>query len=141
LMQCCGDVVGSGARLLTEESPDFVFRIVGVADEFGALYRASGLDVPMLLGLRAARRPMVEYSGIVDALWVATPLEVDLASPCVRATDGAELLVQEADVFIPAAVPNVIDATVAPRLQVRLVAEGANNAVATQVAPRLHRPR
>ena len=41
---------------------------------------------------------------------------------------------QEADVFIPAAIPNVIDATVAPRLQVRLVAEGANNAVAPQVA-------
>ena len=49
-------------------------------------------------------------------------------------TDGRELLVQEADVFIPAAIPNVIDATVAPRLRVRLVAEGTNNAVAPQVA-------
>jgi glutamate dehydrogenase/leucine dehydrogenase len=139
LIQGFGDVGGSVARLLTEESPDFVFRIVGVADEFGALYRASGLDVPVLLGLRAARRPMVEYRGSVDALWVATPSEVDRARPGFHGTDGRELLVQEADVFIPAAVPNVIDAAVAPRLRVRLVAEGANNAVAPQVEQLLHR--
>jgi glutamate dehydrogenase/leucine dehydrogenase len=139
LIQGFGDVGGSVARLLAEESPDFVFRIVGVADEFGALYRAEGLDVPVLLGLRAAQRPIVEYRGAADAVWVTTPTEADRARLGFRGTDGRELLVQEADVFIPAAIPNVIDAIVAPRLRVRLVAEGANNAVAPQVEQLLHR--
>jgi glutamate dehydrogenase/leucine dehydrogenase len=138
LIQGFGDVGGSVARLLTEESPDFVFWIVGVADEFGALYRAEGLDVPALLSLRAARRPLVEYRGAVDAVWIVTPSEADRARSGFRGTDSRELLVQEADVFIPAAIPNVIDAAVAPRLRVRLVAEGANNAVAPQVEQLLH---
>ncbi len=46
---------------------------------------------------------------------------------------------QEADVFIPAAIPNVIDAAVAQRLRVKLVAEGANNAVVPHVEDVLHR--
>jgi hypothetical protein len=139
LIQGFGDVGGSVARLLSEESPDFAFRIVGVADEFGALYRGDGLDIPALLGLRAARRSLVEYHDAVDALWVATPSEADRARSAFRGTDGRELLVQEADVLIPAAIPNVIDAVVAPQLRVRLVAEGANNAVAPQVEHLLHR--
>src|SRR5262249_455121 len=61
LIQGFGDVGGSVARLLTEESPGFDFRLVGVADEFGALYREAGLDVAALLRLRAARRSVVEY--------------------------------------------------------------------------------
>jgi len=139
LIQGFGDVGGSVARLLTEESPDFVFRIGGVADEFGAVYRAEGLDVVELLRLRAARRSIVEYAGAVDALWAVTPSEATRARPEFRGTDSRELLLQEADVFIPAAVPNVIDAAVAPRLRVRLVAEGANNAVAPRVEELLHR--
>src|SRR4029079_1307532 len=53
LIQGFGDVGGSVARLLTEESPEFQFRIAGVADEFGALYRAEGLDAATLLQLRS----------------------------------------------------------------------------------------
>ena len=49
------------------------------------------------------------------------------------------MILQDADVFIPAAIPNVIDAFVAPRLKVKLVAEGANNAVAPRVEETLHR--
>ncbi len=75
LIQGFGDVGGSVARLLTEETPAGSFQIAGVADEFGAVYRAEGLDVPALLRLRAARRPIVEYAGAVDALWVAAPTD------------------------------------------------------------------
>jgi glutamate dehydrogenase/leucine dehydrogenase len=139
LIQGFGDVGGSVARLLTEESPDFQFRIAGVADESGAIYRAEGLDAGELLRLRTARLPMTTYAGPVEALWVATPSEADRSRPEFRGTDGRELVVQPADVFIPAAIPNVIDATVAARLQVRFVAEGANNAVAPRVEELLHR--
>ncbi len=139
LIQGFGDVGGSVARLLTEESPAGAFRIVGVSDEFGGLYRAEGLDVPALLRLRAGRRPIVEHVGPLDALWLAAPSEADRARPAFRGTDSLELMVQEADVFIPAAIPNVIDEGVARRLRVRLVAEGANNAVAPRVEELLHR--
>jgi glutamate dehydrogenase/leucine dehydrogenase len=139
LLQGFGDVGGSAARLLTEESRDFSFRIVGVADEFGALYRADGLDAAALLRRRAERRPLVEYAGAVDALWVGTPTEADRARPGFRGSDSRELILQDADVFIPAAIPNVIAAAGAPRLRVRLVAEGANNAVAPRVEEVLHR--
>jgi len=138
LIQGFGDVGGSVARLLTEEAPSGSFQIAGVADEFGAVYRTQGLDVAALLRLRAARRPIVEYSGAVDALWIAAPAAADSARPGFRGSDSRELIVQEADVFIPAAIPNVIDAAVAQRLRVKLVAEGANNAVAPHVEDVLH---
>lgn len=138
LIQGFGDVGGSAARLLTEESPDFRFSVVGVADEFGAVYRAAGLDVPALLRLRAARRPIVEYAGAADALWVAQPAEADRARPGFRGTDSRELFVQDADVFIPAAVPDVIDGGLVGRLRVKVVAEGANNAVKPRVEDLLH---
>jgi glutamate dehydrogenase/leucine dehydrogenase len=139
LIQGFGDVGGSVARLLTEEAPAEEFRISGVADEFGAVYRSEGLDVAALLRLRAARRSIIEYTGAVDALWIVNPSGTDSSRPGFRGTDNRELIVQEADVFIPAAIPNVIDEAVAHRLQVKLVAEGANNAVAPHVEDVLHR--
>ncbi|HKI37690.1 MAG TPA: hypothetical protein VKA46_37910 [Gemmataceae bacterium] len=138
LIQGFGDVGGSAARLLIEESPDFRFVVAGVADEFGALYRGDGLDVPALLRLRAACRPIVEYAGPRDALWVGQPSEADRARPAYRGTDSRELLLQDADVFIPAAVPDVIDAGLVGKLRVKLVAEGANNAVKPHVEELLH---
>lgn len=139
LIQGFGDVGGSVARLLTEEAPAGAFQICGVADEFGALYRAEGLDVPALLQLRAAQRPIVEYKGAVDALWIAQPAETDKTRPGFRGSDSREMIVQDADVFIPAAIPNVIDSAVAERLRVKLIAEGANNAVVPKVEDVLHR--
>jgi glutamate dehydrogenase/leucine dehydrogenase len=139
LIQGFGDVGGSVARLLTEESPDIRFRVAGVADEYGALYRADGLDVPALLRLRAGRRPITEYAGPLDALWVGQPADADRGRPGFRGSDSRELVTADADVFIPAAVPDVIDAALAPRLRVRVVAEGANNAVRPRVEEDLHR--
>src|SRR5262249_55160786 len=101
LVQGFGDVGGSVARLLTEEAPDFSFIIAGVADEFGAVYRAAGLDAAALLRLRAGRRPVTEYAGALDALWVGRPAEAERARPEFRGGDGLELLTQDAEVFIP----------------------------------------
>ena len=139
LIQGFGDVGGSVARLLHEESPDFAFEVSGVADEWGAIYRANGLLPEELRRLRAERRPITEYAGPLDALWVATPSDADRARPEFRGADSREMILEEADVFIPAAIPNVIDAQVAPRLRVRVVAEGANNAVAPRAEEDLHR--
>ncbi|HTU22486.1 MAG TPA: hypothetical protein VMG10_30890 [Gemmataceae bacterium] len=139
LIQGFGDVGGSVARLLIEETSDGAFQISGVADEFGAVYRAEGLDVPALLRLRAARRSIIEYTGSVDALWITTPAARDEERPGFRGSNSREMIVQEADVFIPAAIPNVIDAAMAARLRVKLIAEGANNAVVPKVEDVLHR--
>jgi glutamate dehydrogenase/leucine dehydrogenase len=141
LIQGFGDVGGSVARLLTEEAPTGAFQISGIADEFGAVYRAEGLDVPALLRRRAARRPIIEYTGPVDALWINTPSATDEERPGFRGRDGREMIAQESDVFIPAAIPNVVDAALAERLRVKLIAEGANNAVVPKVEDVLHRLR
>src|SRR5262249_43230093 len=124
LIRGFGDGGGSVARLLTEEAPPGAFVIVGVSDEFGGLSRAEGLDVPALLKLRAGRRPVGDYAGPADVRW--------------SGAEALALMVQDADVFVPAAIPNVIDSGVAARLRVRLVAEGANNAVAPKVEEELH---
>ncbi|MGH7224352.1 MAG: hypothetical protein ACRELF_14070, partial [Gemmataceae bacterium] len=121
LIQGFGDVGGSVARLLTEEVPDRVFQISGVADEFGAVYREAGLDVSALLRLRAARRSIIDYNGAMDALWITTPSATDKDRPGFRGGDCREMIVQDADVFIPAAIPNVIDAAMAERLRVKLI--------------------
>jgi hypothetical protein len=75
----------------------------------------------------------------MDALWVSAPRAEDSRRPGFRGSDSKEFVLQEADVFIPAAVPNVIDADVARKLRVKLVAEGANNAVVPRVEDELHR--
>ena len=48
------------------------------------------------------------------------------ASPISSSFDARELLVQKCDVLVPAAVERVIDASVAARLQCRVLAEAAN---------------
>lgn len=141
LVQGFGDVGGSLVRLLTEDSPGFEFVVSGIADEFGAVYHEPGLDVPSLLALRAESRPTTEYAGPLTALWAARPDDPARERPEFRGSDGIELLRERADVFIPAAIPNVIDAELARDLQVRVVAEGANNAVVPGVASVLHERR
>ncbi|TMQ94418.1 Glu/Leu/Phe/Val dehydrogenase [Actinomadura soli] len=83
--------------------------VVAVSTARGALYDPGGLDVGRLLGLRAEAGDAVvrEYGG-------GRLLEV-----------GAELLVP-ADVLVPAALQDVIDADVAANVQAGIVVEGAN---------------
>ena len=83
-------------------------RIVAVSDIRGAVYNSAGLDIPALA-------EFVSRSGSVDGF------------PGGEKCAPNEILEMEADVFVPAAIENVIGEEVARRLPVRVVLEAANH--------------
>lgn len=84
--------------------------VVAISTSRGGLHRPDGLDVEQLLSLRELfGDALVDHYG-------------DSAKPLTR---GEELTVP-ADVLVPAALQDVIDADLARRLPARIVAEGAN---------------
>jgi glutamate dehydrogenase (NAD(P)+) len=99
--------VGSFAALLAHR---LGARIVAVSDASGAVSHRDGLNVPKLFAEFAVpRRPLVEYEG-------------DGASPLQQ----EELLIQDVDVLVPAALGEVLTEEVAKDLRAGLVVEAAN---------------
>ncbi len=82
-------------------------RIVGVSDHTCALYDPAGLPIDAIEAHMAAH-------GVLAGLSTELPI------------DPREMLVQQCDVLVPAAVERVIDADIAARLRCRILAEGAN---------------
>ena len=83
-------------------------RIVAVSDIRGAVYNSAGLDIPALA-------EFVSGSSSVDGF------------PGGAKCAPNDILEIEADVFVPAAIENVIGEEVARRLPVRVVLEAANH--------------
>jgi glutamate dehydrogenase (NAD(P)+) len=81
-------------------------RIVAASDVRGAIHNPEGLDVPALLAHAQATGSVVGFAG-------ARPLTAPIEE-------------YAADIFIPAALENVITKANAGRLRARIVAEGAN---------------
>ncbi len=102
-LQGLGNVGGVAARLFAQAGA----RVVAVQDHGGALYREAGLDVPALLA-HVARHGSVAGFEPAEAIAPAHFWGV----PC--------------DILIPAALEQQITAANAPRIQARLVFEGAN---------------
>ncbi len=102
-LQGLGNVGGVAARLFAQAGA----RVVAVQDHGGALYREAGLDVPALLA-HVARHGSVAGFEPAEAIAPAHFWGV----PC--------------DILIPAALEQQITAANAPRIQARLVIEGAN---------------
>jgi glutamate dehydrogenase (NAD(P)+) len=96
--------VGSYAAL---ELHSYGLKIIAVSDHTGALHDATGLDIPALM------RHTAEHGSIKG---FSTQL----------AFDPAEILTLRCDVLAPCAMERVIDASVAEKLQCRVLAEGAN---------------
>lgn len=82
-------------------------KVIAVSDHTGALYCATGLDIPELAMHASTHGSIAGYSNEL----VFDPQEI-LTLPC--------------DVIVPAAMERVIDATVAAKLRCRIIAEGAN---------------
>jgi glutamate dehydrogenase (NAD(P)+) len=105
IIQGFGNVGSMTAKLMHEAG----YKIVGVADIYGALYNENGFDIPKLLDwVQDQHRPLPEF----------------LAGGAKM--DAAEILFQPADIVIPAAVENQITSANAHRLQTRILCEGAN---------------
>ncbi|MCG2629484.1 MULTISPECIES: Glu/Leu/Phe/Val family dehydrogenase [Bradyrhizobium] len=82
-------------------------KVIAVSDHTGALYCASGLNIPELVVHAATHGSLSGYSSEL-------------------AFDPQEVLTLSCDVLVPAAMERVIDAAVATKLRCRIVAEGAN---------------
>jgi glutamate dehydrogenase (NAD(P)+) len=83
------------------------FKVVAVSDHTGALYKASGLDVPNLIRHAEQHGSLAGYSSELQF-------------------DPHAILTLPCDVLIPAAIERVIDADIAKRLRCRVLAEAAN---------------
>ena len=107
-VQGFGKVGRGAARFLFDAG----VTVVSVSDQYGAITRKDGLDLPSL-------EQHVDEHGTVVGFVDATPL------------DNAELLELDVDLLVPAAVEGVIDGSNAQRIRARLVVEGANGPTTT----------
>lgn len=107
VIQGMGNVGGTAAKLMAQEG----FRVVGVGDVSGGIYKKSGLNIPEILNFIAAKpgNLLVDYNG--DG---------------VKHISNEGLLTLETDILIPAALENQITLDVAPRVKAKLIIEAAN---------------
>jgi glutamate dehydrogenase (NAD(P)+) len=102
-VQGFGNVGSYAAETLAQRG----LKVIGVSDHTACYFDPRGLDVPALLAYAQQHGVLAGFSN-----------ELSL--------DPAELLVQKCDVLVPGAIERVIDASVAARLQCRILAEAAN---------------
>jgi glutamate dehydrogenase len=102
IIQGFGNVGSHVAELLAQDG----VKVIGVSDAHGALYNPDGLDIDYLLEKR-------------DSFGMVTNLFKDTIS-------NAELLEQECDLLIPAALENQITEENARQIKARIVVEAAN---------------
>lgn len=103
VVQGFGKVGRGAARFLHDDG----VKIVAVSDMYGGLYNAGGIDIPAL-------EAYVDETGKVVGFPGAEPL------------DSEEVLLQEVDVIVPAAIEGVLRADNADKVKAKIVVEGAN---------------
>lgn len=104
--------MGNVGGVIAEELVKAGHRVVALADSKGAIYRAEGIDVPVVIAAKAtANRPLTEIAG--DA----------------KVISNDELLALDVDVLIPAALENVITEANAEKVQAKVVLEMANGPI------------
>jgi len=106
-IQGFGNVGQHTARYLSDPKRGAV--IVSATDLAGTVYQPDGLDIEKLVSLMRAGRPITDYD--------------ESGSQILGRNDFVDL---EVDIFVPAAQPDVIDASNARRLQCKLILQGAN---------------
>ncbi len=102
-VQGFGNVGSVAARKMWEEG----CKVVAVSDVNGGIYNENGLNISNLLEHVARTGTVVDY-------------------PDADPISNRETLTAPCDVLIPAALEGQIDDTVAPDIQARIIAEGAN---------------
>jgi len=96
--------VGSNAALLMAEAG---YKVIGILEVDGGLYNRNGINVQKLSEYRQRNRTIAGF-------------------PEAEASNGAELLVTDCDILIPAATENQITSRNADRVKCKILAEGAN---------------
>ncbi|MGE0566476.1 MAG: Glu/Leu/Phe/Val dehydrogenase [Bacteroidia bacterium] len=104
VVQGFGNVGSNAARLLHEKG----IKIVGIGDHTASYYNENGIDVP------AAIEFANNNNRVLKGFKGATEIPSD------------QLLISKCDVLVPAALQNVITEDNAPKIQAKLIVEGAN---------------
>jgi glutamate dehydrogenase/leucine dehydrogenase len=104
-IQGAGNVGGTAARLLFNEG----MKIIALSDISGGVYNKNGLAIPAIMDF-------VDGGGLLK----------DYENSGFEYITNEELLTCEADVLIPAAMENQIDAAIAEKLKAKVIVEGAN---------------
>jgi glutamate dehydrogenase/leucine dehydrogenase len=104
VVQGFGNVGSHAARLLSEKG----IKIVGIGDHTASFYNEKGIDIKAALDFAAKNNRVLKgFTG-------ATEIQ------------SSELLISKCDVLVPAALQNVITPENAPKIQAKLIVEGAN---------------
>jgi len=103
IIQGFGNVGSNAARLMAEAG----YKVIGIAEVDGGLYRKDGIDVEALWEYH-------QRNGTVHGF------------PEADAVAAADLLVTDCEILIPAATVNQITSCNADRVKCRILAEGAN---------------
>ena len=113
VVQGFGNVGSHAARLLTEKG----VKIVGIGDHSASFYNEKGIDIQAAIEFAAANnRNLKGFKG-------ATEIKND------------ELLISKCDILVPAALQNVITEENAPKIQAKLIVEGANGPTTPEADP------
>ncbi|MCY8482475.1 glutamate dehydrogenase [Bacillus mojavensis] len=97
---------GNAGSFLAKFMHDAGAKVIGISDAHGGLYNPDGLDIPYLLDKR-------------DSFGMVTNLFTDVIT-------NEELLEQECDILVPAAISNQITAKNAHNIKASIVVEAAN---------------
>ena len=106
-IQGFGNVGQHAARYLVDPKRGAI--IVSATDLTGTVYNPNGLDVEALIGLMKSGRHITDYD-----------------APGTKVSDLNGFIDLDIDIFVPAAQPDVIDASSAKRLRCKMVLQGAN---------------
>jgi glutamate dehydrogenase/leucine dehydrogenase len=116
VVQGFGNVGSHAARLLAEKG----IRIVGIGDHSASYYNEKGIDVMAAIEYSARNnRNLKGFTGGTEI-------------------KNSELLISKCDVLVPAALQNVITEENAPRIQAKLIVEGANGPTTPEADPILN---
>jgi glutamate dehydrogenase (NAD(P)+) len=104
VVQGFGNVGSHAARLLHEQG----IKVVAIGDHTASIYNEKGIDIP------AALKFVAQNNRVLKGFTSGTEIPAD------------ELLTLHCDVLVPAALQNVINETNAPKIQAKVIVEGAN---------------
>jgi glutamate dehydrogenase (NAD(P)+) len=113
IIQGFGNVGSNAAKLMMDKG----YKIIGIAEHDGGLYNTNGIDIHQLVEYRQRNGTVLGFKG-------------------AEAADPQELILEECEIFIPAATENVLTSRNVDRLKAKIVCEGANGpttAVADEV--------
>lgn len=115
-IQGFGNVGSHAARHFVDSGA----RVVAVADVYGGIYNASGLDIPALVEYVAKTGSVVDFPG-------------------AQSIPRDDVLLQKVDILVPAALENQINADNADQINARLIVEAANDPTTSEADQILQR--